>query len=239
MTSALKNLAVIPARGGSKRLPRKNVLPINEKPLIGYTIEAALQSNCFNQILLSSDNEEVLEIGSRYQGLEVQRRPDELAHDKTKVIELICHIVQAPEYQNRFDTITLLLPTCPFRKASDIQKGFELLDSKVNSVISMTTYEFPPQFGVYKDENTGLIKGVFDPCPLISGNTRSQDQAEIYHPNGGFFISWWNSIVRNRSFYQGKVRGYVMSRVTSVDIDNRIDLEYAEFLLQSGYLVLD
>ncbi|MCK4827635.1 acylneuraminate cytidylyltransferase family protein, partial [bacterium] len=175
----LTNLAIIPARGGSKRLPGKNIKEINGKPLICYTIEAAINSDCFDTLLFSSDSEEILSVARRYEQVTIDRRPASLAGDKVKVIDAVCEIIDREEMQNRFDTVSLLLPTCPFRRASDIRKGFDLLDQSVDSVISATSFEFPIRMSFELAENTQELRYLFDPSPLVTGNTRSQDHAPV------------------------------------------------------------
>ncbi|WP_330205269.1 acylneuraminate cytidylyltransferase family protein [Cyanobacterium sp. Dongsha4] len=229
----IKSLAIIPARGGSKRLPKKNIQLLNNKPLVSYTIEAAIKSNCFDEILLSSDDSEILALADDYNEISPHKRPERLSGDKIKVLELVCEIAENQEYQQKYDVIALLLPTAPFRQARDIQAGFENLTSEIDSVVSITPYEFPPQLSVTLEEDN-FIKPVFEPCPLMTGNTRSQDQTPIYRPNGGFYISWWKSFLVNRNYWRGKVKGHVMSRIASIDIDTQDDLDYAQFLLDNG-----
>lgn len=227
-------LAVVPARGGSKRLPRKNVRKLGGKPLVAYTLEAAIESGCFKKIMLNSDDDEILSIGREYKEVEIEQRPGRLAQDTTKVLELICELVDREEIKSEFDVIALLLPTCPFRRANHIREGYEQLTSDFDSVVSVTTYEFPPQLSIYKDEGTGLLTPVFNPCPLITGDTRSQDQKPIFRPNGGFYMSWINRFIENRNYFKGKVKGCAMERLSSVDLDDVNDFEYAEFLLQNN-----
>lgn len=227
-------LAVVPARGGSKRLPRKNVRKLCGKPLVAYTLEAAIESGCFDKIMLNSDDEEILSIAREYAEIDIEQRPARLAQDTTKVLELICELADREDIKDQFDVIALLLPTCPFRRAIHIQEGFEQLTSDVDSIVSLTTYEFPPQLSIFKDDQTGMLSPVFDPCPLITGDTRSQDQKPIFRPNGGFYMSWINKFVNNRNYFKGKVKGYAMERLSSVDLDEITDFEYAEFLLQKN-----
>lgn len=232
-------LAIIPARGGSVRLPRKNMLPVNGKPLIGYSIEAALDSRVFDTVMFSSDDDEILEIAGGYEGVTLHKRSADLAKSTTKVLELVCTIADDPEVQKNFDIIALLLPTCPFRRVSDLRNGVELLTRDYDSCVSVTTYEFPPQLALWKNDESDELSGVFDPCPLETGDTRSQDQKTIYRPNGGFYMAWLDRFVNNRNYFIGRTRGYEMPRLASVDIDERLDLEYAEFLLKSGRVTLD
>lgn len=222
-------LAIVPARGGSKRLPGKNLRILSGKPLVRHTLDAVEESGCFQRVLLSSDDPEILKQAKRYAVVEPALRPEDLSGDFVTALTLVNTIVAKPEIQAEFDVIALLLPTAPFRTAKHIQEGFDLLTDEVDGVISLTTYEFPPQLGVTLEG--GSVKSVFEPSPLITGNTRSQDQATIYRPNGAFYIQWMKKFLVNQNFWKGKVCGYVMDRMDSIDIDNQIDLEYAEFLL--------
>jgi CMP-N-acetylneuraminic acid synthetase len=227
----MKSLAIIPARGGSKRLPRKNLKLLGGKPLVAHTLAAAQDSGCFEQVLLSSDDEEILGIAANYPVVEPWVRPEQLSGDRVTALELVCDITSDPAIQEAYDVVALLLPTCPFRTAAHIREGFELLTPDVDGVVSLTTYEFPPQLSVTLEQ--GLITPVFEPCPLITGNTRSQDQKVIYRPNGGFYIQWMKSFRENRNFWKGKVRGYEMDRLDSADIDTELDLQYAQFVLEN------
>lgn len=234
-----RHLAVIPARGGSKRLPKKNIAELYGKPLISYTIEAALGCGCFDKILFSSDDDKILTVAARYNGITIEKRPSALAGDKIKVIDLVREIVKRPDYQDRFDTLSLLLPTCPFRTSRDIDAGFELLTESIDSVVSATNFEFPIQMSMKIDNETKKVDYLFNPSPLVIDDTRSQDHRPVYRPNGGFYISWWHRLKINCNFFRGKVRGYVMSREKSADIDTKLDLLYAEFLLRQGVVRID
>jgi len=226
----MKALAIIPARGGSKRLPRKNLRQLGDKPLAAHTLSAAQDSGCFDRILLSSDDEQILSLADNYPNVEPWPRPERLSGDHVTALELVCEITADESIRNEYDAVGLLLPTCPFRTAQHIKEGFQLLTNNIDGVISLTTYEFPPQLSVTLDDD--LIKPVFEPCPLITGNTRSQDQKTIYRPNGGFYIQWMKAFINNQNFWKGDVRGYAMDRLDSADIDTELDLQYAEYLLE-------
>ncbi len=238
MRGSRRALAIVPARGGSQRLPGKNLRPLNGKPLIGYTIEAAQRSGCFDKVLFSSDDDRLLEVAEGF-GAEAEKRPAHLAADTSKVLELICVLADRPELQRDFDIIALLLPTCPFRRPSDLRAGMELLTREVDSVVSVTDYEFPPQLGVRIEAESGLLKGLFDPSPLVTGDTRSQDQERILRPNGGFYMAWWDRFLENRNYFRGRVRPYIMPREYSADVDTQDDFDFAGFLLKNRKLVLE
>jgi CMP-N-acetylneuraminic acid synthetase len=227
----MKALAVIPARGGSKRLPRKNLKMLGDKPLVAHTLAAAQESGCFADILLSSDDDEILSQAAGYPDVHPLPRPERLSGDHVTALELVCEIIDSGCRSENYDVIALLLPTAPFRTAAHVRAGFKLLTDDVDGVVSLTTYEFPPQLSVRLDD--GIISPVFDPCPLITGNTRSQDQQPIYRPNGGFYIQWMKKFVGNRNFWKGKVRGYSMGREDSADIDTEQDLRYAQHLMEN------
>jgi len=225
----MKAIAIIPARGGSKRLPKKNIRLLGGKPLVQHTLDAVENSGCFQKALLSSDDSEILTLASDYSVVEQSDRSEELSGDFVTALTLVNTIVSDPEINEEYDVVALLLPTAPFRTAKHIQEGFELLSREVDGVVSLTTYEFPPQLSVTLENE--LVKPVFEPCPLITGNTRSQDQSTIYRPNGAFYIQWMDRFLENQNFWKENVKGYVMDRMDSVDIDNLTDLEYADFLI--------
>jgi len=232
-------LAVIPARGGSKRLPGKNIRKLNGKPLVNYTVEAAVASGVFQDIWISSDDDEILQLADAHQEVTPVKRSQTLAKDTTKVLELMNVIAGDAALKGKYDVLALLLPTCPFRLAEDIRRGIDRLTAEVDSVVSFTAYEFPHAMSVTVDGETGLISPVFEPCPLITGNTRSQDHASVYRPNGAFYMAWWGKFLVNRNYFVGNVQAYIMDRLHSVDIDSQADFEYAEFLLRAKHLQMD
>ena len=227
----MKSLAIIPARGGSKRLPKKNLRLLGGKPLVCRTLDTAEASDCFDKIILSSDDQEILELAKPYRRIVPEVRSDALSGDKVTALSLVSEIVDRLGADKEFDVVALLLPTAPFRQVADIRAGFDLLDDTVDGVNSLTSYEFPPQLSVTLKD--GMISPTFEPCPLITGNTRSQDQLPIYRPNGAFYISWMESFCKYRNFWKGNVKGYIMQRIHSVDIDTEMDLNYAQFLLDN------
>lgn len=231
---SVRSLVVIPARGGSKRLPGKNLMELAGKPLIAHSIEAALAADCFDQIMVSTDNNEIKDLALRYPGVLVDNRAPGLAGDKTKVVDVIYEISSRPEIQANFDVIGMMLPTAPFRRIADIRKGLSSLKSEVDAVVSFAPFEFPPQMAVSLDGDESMMQPIFDPSPLVTGNTRSQDQIETYRPNGSFFFAWIASFLNLRSFYSGQVHGVVMTRLGSTDIDEHADMVLARLLAQSG-----
>ena len=230
----IRAVAIIPARGGSKRLKNKNLRLLGGVPLAKRTLIETVNSECFDEIILSSDNPKILELSNEFELTTKHVREEALSGDHTTALDLVLNIVETKKLSKTYDVIALLLPTAPFRNKNHIQEGFKLLSNEVDGVVSLTTYEFPPQLSVNLSD--GLIKPIFNPCPLIEGNTRSQDQGLIFRPNGGFYIQWMDRFLINRNFWRGKVKGYLMNRVQSVDIDDELDLEYANLIYDKGFL---
>lgn len=234
MPDPARSLVVIPARGGSKRLPRKNLLDLAGKPLIAHSIEAAVRSGCFGRILVSSDDAEIRAVAEGYDGVAVDARAAELGGDRIKVVEVIAEICQRPTIQENFDVIAMMLPTAPFRLLADIRAGYAALSDDVDGVISLAPFDFPPQMAVTLGAEDAVMTPLFDDSPLLTGNTRSQDQSAAYRPNGSYYMSWVESFLRRRSFFTGRVRGMVMTRLGSVDIDEAEDLALARLIAEGG-----
>jgi CMP-N-acetylneuraminic acid synthetase len=237
MPDPARTIVVIPARGGSKRLPRKNVLPLGGKPLILHAVDVALGAATFGCVMVSTDDPEIKRVALARQGVTVDDRASALAGDKIKVVDVIGELVDRPEIRDAYDVLGMLLPTCPFRTAAQVGEGFAALTRDADASISFTTYEFSPQSAVTFDA-TGTMVPIFNPSPLLTGNTRSQDQAPSYRPNGAFFFTWIESFRRLRSFYTGKVKGVLMPRLNSIDIDDGDDFAYAQFLIDNGRIAV-
>ena len=215
--------AIIPARGGSTRLVDKNILPLGGKPLICHTIEAVVDSGCFDQIVVSTDSWKIMSAAKKY-AISVHKRPSKYATEKVTVLDSILSLMGDIQI---CDVLAYFLPTCPFRTASDIKKGIDLLTEDVSSVVSVTEFEAPVQFALLR-VNLDVIP-LFD--NLILGDTNSKFMRKFYRPTGGFYISWWKKLEKNRNFFVGKIRGVVMSKEKSIDINDAFDLKLANYML--------
>lgn len=224
----MKRLCIIPARGGSKRLPGKNIKPLNGKPLVFYTIDAAVKSNIFDKIIFTSDDDIILERVSRNYStslLDIIKRPIELATDTSKVIDTVMYFIDT-----EYDQTWLTLPTSPLKDPDDFLEASFLLDNQHDSVISYTEMEFPPSLGlVVKKDKT--LEDYDASNPWKTGNSRSQDHPTIYRPNGAIYGSWTNKLLSNKNYYTTRTRGYFMSRDRSIDIDTQFDFDMASFYL--------
>ena len=219
-------LAVIPARGGSKRLPRKNVLPLAAKPLIVWTIEAGLKSRCIDSVVISSDDEEIHKI-SIDAGAEIIQRPQELATDKASSFSAIEHVIN--EINGHYDYTALLQPTSPFRNNKHIDEAFDLLLAKdADAVISVCETEYSPLWtNILPDD--GRMDN-FLRNEVI--NTRSQDLPVYYRLNGAIFICKTTKLMDEKTFFiKDNIFAYKMTRKCSIDIDDEFDWHCAESLI--------
>lgn len=222
----MKRLAIVPARGGSKRLVRKNMRLLKGKALINHTVDVV--RTCFESVIVSSDASEILNLVVAAPNVITDLRPSHLATDHSKVLDTVDYYFE--KYRpDGFDQIWLCLPTCPLRTAGDLSAGIGLLTEAYDGIVSVTEYEFPPSLGLIVRD--GLVTGYHAAHPLASGDSRSQDQPVVYRPNGAFYGMWWNSFADKRNYFRGKVREYVMPRERSVDIDTELDFLMAGLMI--------
>lgn len=218
-------LAVIPARGGSKRLPRKNVLDLAGKPLIVWSIEAGLESNYIDKVIVSSDDDEILDIAQKC-GSSTTKRPDELASDTATSFDAIKHTV---ENMDRYDYVVLLQPTSPLRTAEQIDEAIELLGMvKADAVVSVCEMDHSPLWSNTLPKDGNMNHFIRDEIR----DKRSQDLEKFYRLNGAVYICNTNRLLEEKSFFlHDNIFAYCMDRKSSVDIDEKIDFQFAEILI--------
>ena len=219
-------IAIIPARGGSKGLPGKNIRNLNGKPLIAYTIEEALKSKYITRVILSTDDVEIAKVAKQY-GAEVPfMRPSHLATDAAKAIDAYKYTYERLEKEENIEIseFVILQPTSPFRTANHIDQAIDLYnDKKADSVISYCPEHHPIIWHKYITE-AGKIESIFE------GSTRNrQEEKPTYFPNGAIYI-FKRKIIEQELYYTDNSFAYIMNRKDSVDIDTIDDFEYAEFL---------
>ena len=219
-------LAIIPARGGSKRLPRKNVLDLNGKPLIAYSIEAGLKSKYIDKVIVTSDDDEILTISERY-GADTIKRPDELASDTATTFDAIKHAMENCE---RYDYIILLQPTSPLRDEKHIDEAIELLESKnADAVVSVCEMDHSPLWSNTLNDSLSMSDFLKDEVV----NKRSQDLEKYYRLNGAIYICNIKKFLKEESFFlKDNVFAYKMDRKKSIDIDEKIDFEITKIMLR-------
>ena len=226
----MKSLAIVPARAGSKRLPGKNLRLLHGKPLICWTLEAALQAQGIDRVIVSTDSAEIAEV-SRQSGADVPfMRPSDLAEDTTTTQDVIEHAIETLSKQGeQYDRIVLLQPTSPLRTARHIEEALALFERKgALSVISVSPAEHPPQW-INRLGPEGEMNHFLD---AVNRKRRSQDFAGYYQLNGAIYIADTDALLRHHSFYlDERCYGYVMSRRDGIDIDTEIDWYVAEALM--------
>jgi CMP-N-acetylneuraminic acid synthetase len=224
----MSNLCVIPARGGSKRLPGKNIKELNGKPLLAYSIDAAIESGIYDAIVVSSDDDTILEIGQEY-GAIPHKRKVVLSGDAIPVFKVFQNILEEGEYAGKFSTLTGMLPTCPFKKSKHLKEAIELLEKHQLevSIISVTPFDYPPQFGFSMKESNELV---MTHPEVFAKTTRSQNIEPLVHNNGAFWMAGVEHYLKQGTFYKGTMLGYHMDAISSYDIDYPYQFEIAEIL---------
>jgi len=223
------NLCVIPARGGSKRIHRKNIKQFCGKPLIVWSIEKAIESGCFDKIIVSTDDIEIANIAKNY-GAEVPFiRPKELSDDYTSTNEVISHAIKFQiKNSKRPSIVCCIYPTAPFVQTKDLKHGLEILKTNgVDYVFSVTTFAYPIQrsFRMTKDQKIEM----FWPEFLYS---RSQDLEEAWHDAGQFYWGITDSWLENKPIISKNAKPIHLPRYRVQDIDTYEDWERAEWIFK-------
>lgn len=228
-------IALIPARGGSKGLPKKNILPLLGKPLIAWTIEQALESKYLDEIIVSTDNEEIASISRKYGAKVPYLRPSELAQDSTPTIEVISHAIKFVEDRGKkFDILVLLEPTSPLREKKDIDYSIKLLidTEDCESVVSVSKLESShPEFNLEIDKN-GFIRKYYDKSTHFNV-LRRQELNNVYFFDGTIYISYISTLLRIKTFYHQKTMAYIVPKWKSLEIDDKCDFICVESVLKA------
>lgn len=224
-------VALITARGGSKGLPRKNVLPLNGKPLISWTIDAALESQNIDFVYVSTDDDEIRNV-SKASGAKCIDRPKELATDTASSEEVVVHAIK---YFKSIDlpvkVIILLQPTSPLRTASNIDDALEIFNRRDAEFVLSVFQPAHTPVKAYIANEQGELKGLYnEDAPYM----RRQDLPTAYQPNGAIYIFNSESFMINQRFPRTKVFPYVMSEQDSIDVDTLDDLIEIEKILRKG-----
>ena len=222
----MTSIAVIPARGGSKRIPRKNVRLFHGQPAIARSIQTALNSDCFDRVIVSTDDREIADI-ARQHGAEIPfMRPDSLADDYTTTQAVIRHSIEALDLQDSCDaSICCIYPVTPFLKGSRIKEGLQLLlNSEYEFVASVMDYDYPVQRALrIEASHIEMIQGE----NLV---VRTQDLDEIVHDAGQFYWGWSTSWLADAPIFQAATGAIKLDRTEAVDIDTEADWRWSEAL---------
>jgi len=224
-------LAVIPARGGSKRLPNKNILVLGGKPLISWSIEAGLNSKYIDKVIVSSDSDHILEISKKYD-ISTIKRPDQFASDTATPFDTIKHIIE--NIDEKFDFVILLQPTSPLRNSAHIDEAFQLCNhKKADAVISVCETSHSPLWSNTLPKDGSMANFLKDKVLII----RSQDLKKHYCLNGAIYICKTDVLLKEKTFFlKNNIYSFKMDRWSSVDIDEKIDFQFAELMIEKAYL---
>ncbi len=225
----MKNIAIIPARSGSKGLADKNIKKICGKPLIAYTIEVALKSECFDEVMVSTDSEKYAKIAKKYGASVPFLRGNETSSDTASSWDMVDEVLHNYEaLGKKFDTFCLLQPTSPLRIADDIKDAYRLYEERsAISVVSMTELEHPIEWCGNIDDTCSLA-GFIEK----NNDSRRQDMRKTYRPNGAIYIVSITEFKNDRFLYREGSFAYIMPQERSVDIDTSLDFKIAEIMLR-------
>lgn len=216
----MRRIAIIPARGGSKRLPRKNVLPVQGRPMLSYPIKCALASRMFDRVIVSTEDEEIEKAGLDA-GAEVMRRPQELAQDRSTVVQVCKHVLDELDRLPEF--FCCLYATAIFLTPEDIKNSFELFfsDPKPDVVMGVSEFNLHPVQAL--EENNGYLSPKW---PEYLG-IQSQFQPRLVASNGTLYWVQTSYFGKNPNLYCDKLKGYLLPKFQAIDIDTQEDLNFA------------
>ena len=223
-------IAIIPARGGSKRISRKNIKLFCAKPMIAWSIEAALQSGCFDQVIVSTDDQEIAEVARQYGATVPFMRPAELSDDHTGTVPVIQHAIEWVNAQGQpVEQACCLYATAPFVSAEDINRGLDILDATQSDyAFSVTSYAFPIQRAIRLNDE-GRVQ-MFNPEYF---NIRSQDLEEAFHDAGQFYWGTADAWLQGRMIFGTGSVPVPLPRHRVQDIDTPEDWVRAEWLFKA------
>lgn len=225
----MRTLIVIPARGGSKGIPHKNIKPLNGKPLIYYTIDAARGIVPDTDICVSTDDPEIIKCVEDY-GLAVPFvRPSELATDTAGTYEVLLHALDSYESRElRYDVVILMQATSPFRTAQHVREALNLYHPDIDMVVSVNKTASNPYYNCFEDDSDGFLKKTIDTSLLV----RRQDAPTTYEYNGAIYVMNASSLKTTHMHQFRRRVKYVMDELHSLDIDNMLDWMFAEFIIK-------
>jgi N-acylneuraminate cytidylyltransferase len=227
----MKYLTIIPARGGSKGIPRKNIKLLNGKPLICYAIDCARDICADDDICVSTDDAEIISVVEKY-GLKVPFvRPAELATDTAGTYEVLLHALEFYEKQGRYyDAVVLLQNTSPFRKSVHVKEALSLYSDDVDMVVSVKECSANPYYNVFEEDSEGFLSV----CKGAGNIFRRQDAPKVYEYNGAIYIMNAETLKTTHMHKMKKRVKYVMDDLSSFDLDTMWDWQMAEMIINQG-----
>ncbi len=227
MIAGKRVLGLIPARGGSKGLPRKNILTVDGKPLIAWTIEQGQQSAYIDRLILSSEDPEIVEIARQW-GCETPFvRPQELASDEASGVDVVLHAMR--KVSEDYDYLVLLQPTSPLRMAVDIDNCIRSChERQARACVSVSEAAKSPLWMYFLDAENRMN-------PVLSNNnpvTRRQDLPKVFELNGAVYVVEWDWFLKNKQFVGAQTVACIMPSERSLDIDTSLDLDFFQYLVR-------
>ncbi len=223
-----KTLAVITARGGSKRIPRKNIKEFCGKPILAYSIEAALKSGVFHEVMVSTDDEEIAEIARKYGAAVPFMRSEHTSNDYATTADVLVEVLEKYEKLGKeYAYACCIYPTAPFVTAEKLRKAMGLLkETNADSVLPVTAFSFPPMRGIHIED--GKIKYAFPEYSM----KRSQDIVPMYHDCGQFYAFNIRSFLKRKCLVMDNTKAIIVSELEVQDIDSETDWKLAELKYQ-------
>lgn len=227
----MKNLIVVPARGGSKGIPKKNIYPVLGKPLLEYTLEASLKAHIEGDIVVSTDSEDIAAVVQKFQEIEVVKRPDNLSTDNSTTEVALIHALNYMKevYDKEYDCVVTMQPTSPLRKAKTIKKFIEEFEKNFEQYDSQLTFtETRSDYWILNQNNE--FKRLFPDEPR-----RRQDRTPLYIENSCLYITKVEILRKTKSVLGEKIKGFIIDEIEGVDINQYEDIKIAEIYLKENY----
>lgn len=220
----MKNLCIIPARGGSKRIPRKNIKPFMGKPIMAYSIEAALKSGIFDEVMVSTDDEEFADVAKKSGASVPFLRSEATSNDYATTVDVLLEVIETYKQQGKvFDTICCLYSTAPFVTPARLKEAYANLSDNVDACFTMVEYSYPIQRSLRINE-TGLVEMKY-PEHLKS---RTQDLEKVYHDAGQFYFVKTKTLIDEKTVWCKHTAPLVLSELEVQDLDTLTDWQLAE-----------
>lgn len=221
----MKSIAIITARGGSKRIPHKNIKDFCGKPIIIYSIEAALGSNLFDEVMVSTDDEKIAHIAKEAGAAVPFMRNKKTSDDYATTSDVLLEVLDAYEKRGeKYESACCIYPTAPFVTAQKLIEAEKMMrKANADSVVPMVAFSYPPQRGMVQtgDGSVEMISPQY-------ANTRTQDLEKIYHDCGQFYYFSVSAFRKSKNIMQGKIMPIIISELEMQDIDNELDWNLAE-----------
>ena len=232
VSNKMKIIGIIPARGGSKRIPGKNKKKLAGKELVRYAIEAALNSNLLTTVVLSSDDKDILKIGREYDNIKVINRPEEISGDEAPAITYVNHVLEC--LQESFDIVVIVQPSSPFTLPQDIDGTIQLLMKNVqaDSAASIMKLDHAIHPVKLKVKDGDVLHPYLEE---EAGRMAAHQLPELFVRNCSVYVSWIACIEKGKIIGDNCL-GYEMPRERSLDINDPIDFEFAEFMIKRNEL---